>query len=66
MLKKEQIDILEKYNIEYKNKSIKEILEILDEEMLKYMDKNYNPTPDYMVLERLYDSIYDIETKKEA
>lgn len=61
MLSNEQIDILKKYNIPYKNKSIKEILDFLDEEMLKYLDKDYNPTSKYIELEKLYDSIFDNE-----
>jgi hypothetical protein len=63
MLSNEQIDILKKYNIPYKNKSIKEILDFLDEEMLKYLDKDYNPTSKYIELEKLYDSIFDNNRK---
>jgi hypothetical protein len=63
MLSNEQIDILKKYNIPYKNKSIKEILDFLDEEMLKYLDKDYNPTSKYIEPEKLYDSIFDNNRK---
>jgi hypothetical protein len=59
MLSNEQINILKKYNIPYENKSIKEILDLLDEEMLKYLNKEYNPTPKYIELEKLYDNIFD-------
>lgn len=63
-MKKEHIEILEKYNIDYKNKSIVELLDFLDEEMLKYFDKDYNPTPQYRELQRLYDELYDLEDTK--
>ena len=59
MITKKQMEILKKYNIKYENKSINELLELLDEEMLKYLDKNYEPTPQYLELEKLYDTIYD-------
>lgn len=65
MLTNEQKLILEKYNISYElTMSTNEILEIIDEEMLKYLDKNYEPTPEYLELEKLYDNIYDSNFEK--
>lgn len=61
-----QIEILKKYEINYEKLNQKELLIEIDDVMTTYLDKNYNTTPEYMELERLYDSIYDIETKKEA
>lgn len=60
----EQIKILEKYNIDYKVDSVDDLLINIDLIMTKYLDKNDEPTKDYMVLEKLYDEVYDLEDTK--
>lgn len=54
----EQIKILEKYNIEYKVETKKDLLINIDFVMTDYVDSNDEPTKDFMVLEKLYDEIY--------
>ena len=55
----ELIELLEKYNIEYKGLSLGDLLIEIDGVMTDYLDDEDEPTDDYMVIERLYDAIYD-------
>lgn len=57
-LTEEQIKILEKYNIDYKVKTKRELLINIDFVMTDYVDSNDEPTEDFMTLEKLYDEIY--------
>lgn len=57
-LTEEQIKILEKYNIDYKVKTKRDLLINIDFVMTDYVDKNDEPTEDFMILEKLYDEIY--------
>lgn len=63
MLTEEQKELLKKYNIQFEDVSINKLLESLDEEMLRHLDKDYEPTAIYLQLEKLYDSILDINQK---
>ncbi|MEG0872940.1 MAG: hypothetical protein RSE00_00810 [Clostridia bacterium] len=56
-LSKEQIELLKKYSINYNVKSKRELLINVDMVMTDYLDKNDNPTEDFMILENLYDEI---------
>lgn len=58
-LTQEQIELLEKYNIPYEGCTLGDLLLNIDSVMIEYLDKDYEPTDDYMVIERLYDEIYD-------
>ena len=58
-LTQEQIELLQKYNIDYNVTTKKELLINIDWVMTDYLDKNDDPTDDFMVLERLYDAIYN-------
>lgn len=60
-LSKEQIETLEKYNIEYKNKSLRDLLIDIDWVMTEYLNQDKEPTEDFMILEKLYDEILDAE-----
>ena len=55
----EQIELLEKYNIPYKGLNLDQLLIEIDWVMTDYLDKRYEPTDDFRVIERLYDAIYD-------
>lgn len=55
----EQIELLEKYNIEYKGLSLGDLLINIDWVMTDYLDKNDEPTDDFRAIERLYDEIYN-------
>ena len=57
-LTEEQIKILEKYNIDYKVKTKRDLLINIDFVMTDYVDSNDEPTADFMILEKLYDEIY--------
>lgn len=63
-LTEKQIELLKKYNIDYKVDSVDDLLINIDLIMTKYLDKNDEPTKDYMVLEKLYDEVYDLEDTK--
>lgn len=58
-LTEDQIKILEKYNINYNFKTIEELLRNIDLVMTDYLDDNDEPTEEYLLLEKLYDEIYD-------
>ena len=57
-LTEEQIEILDKYNINYNVKTKKELLINIDDVMTDYVDENDEPTEDFKVIEKLYDDIY--------
>ena len=63
-LTEKQIELLKKYNVDYKVNSVDDLLINIDLIMTKYLDKNAEPTKDYMVLEKLYDEVYDLEDTK--
>lgn len=63
-LTEKQIELLKKYNVNYKVDSVNDLLINIDLIMTKYLDKNAEPTKDYMVLEKLYDEVYDLEDTK--
>ena len=54
-----QTEILEKYNIDYNVESIGDLLINIDDVMTDYLDENDEPTKDFIVLEKLYDDIFD-------
>lgn len=56
---KKQKDIMKKYNINYDTDKINELLENIDWEMTDYIDKNDEPTKDFLLIEELYDQIYN-------
>lgn len=58
-LTEDQIKILEKYNINYNFKTIKELFRNIDLIMTDYLDDNDEPTKEYLLLEKLYDEIYN-------
>lgn len=58
-LTQEQIELLQKYNIDYNVTTKKELLINIDWVMTDYLDENDNPTDDFKVIERLYDEIFD-------
>lgn len=51
--------ILEKYNINYNFKTIEELFRNIDLIMTDYLDDNDEPTKEYLLLEKLYDEIYN-------
>ena len=58
-LTEDQIKILEKYNINYNFKTIEELLRNMDLVRTDYLDDNDEPTKEYLLLEKLYDEIYN-------
>ncbi|MEG1310314.1 MAG: hypothetical protein RSD06_05510 [Bacilli bacterium] len=58
-LTEKQKEILEEYNIDYNTNIKKELLINIDFVMCDYLDKYDNPTEDFVILEKLYDEIYD-------
>lgn len=58
-LTEDQIKILEKYNINYNFKTIEELFRNIDLVMTDYLDDNDEPTKEYLLLEKLYDEIYN-------
>ena len=56
---KKQKDIMKKYNINYDTDKINELLENIDWAMTDYIDKNDEPTKDFLLIEELYDQIYN-------
>ena len=52
-------DIMKKYNINYDTDKINELLENIDWAMTDYVDKNDEPTKDFLLIEELYDQIYN-------
>lgn len=53
-----QIELLQKYNIDYNVETLGELLINIDWVMTDYLDGNDNPTDDFRIIERLYDEIY--------
>ena len=60
-LTEKQIELLEKYNVNYEVDNIDSLLINVDLVMTDYLDKNDEPTKDFLILEKLYDEIYDLE-----
>lgn len=58
ILKKEQIKILDKYNINYKVDNLRESLINIDYVMTEYVDEQDEPLEQFLELERVYDEIY--------
>lgn len=59
-----QIEILNKYNINYKEcEDISDLLELLNDEMISYVDEDDEPLPEFLELEKVYDEIYDQNTE---
>ena len=58
-LSKEQLDILDKYNIKSDVIYKRDLLINIDDVMTDYVDENDEPTEDFLILEKLYDDIYD-------
>lgn len=58
-LTEDQIKILEKYNINYNFKTIEELFRNIDLVMTDYLDDNDEPTKEYLLLEKLYDEMYN-------
>ena len=56
---KKQKDIMKKYNINYDTDKINELLENIDWAMTDYIDKHDEPTKDFLLIEELYDQIYN-------
>lgn len=52
-------DIMKKYNINYDTDKINELLENIDWAMMDYVDKNDGSTKDFLLIEELYDQIYN-------
>lgn len=60
-LTEKQIELLEKYNVNYEVDNIDSLLINVDLVMTDYLDKNDEPTKDFLILEKLCDEIYDLE-----
>ncbi len=63
-LTEKQIKLLKKYEVNYKVEDIDNLLINIDLIMTKYLDENDEPTEDFLILEKLYDEIYDSEDAK--
>ena len=59
ILTKKQKELLEEYGIDYDVQTLRELLINIDSVMTDYLDADEEPTEDFMILERLYDEIYD-------
>lgn len=59
IISENQKTILKKYKIDYNTDDINELLKRIDFEMTKYVDKNDEPLKDFLILEKIYDEIYD-------
>ncbi len=59
-LSDEQIKVLDKYNINYKEcEDISDLLDILNDEMISHIDDNDEPLPEFLELQKIYDYIYE-------
>lgn len=63
-LTEKQIELLKKYNVDYKVDSVDDLLINIDFVMTDYVDSNDEPTEDFIILEKLYDEVYDLEDTK--
>lgn len=54
-----QKEIMKKYNINYDTDEINELLENIDWVMTEYVDKHDEPTKEFLIIEELYDQIYN-------
>jgi len=64
-LSDEQIKILNKYNIDYKKcEDISDLLDILNDKMILYVDDKDEPTEEFLKLQKVYDSIYETNKNK--
>ena len=53
--------ILKKYNIDYrKYNTLNDLLDDINDEMVSYRDKDDEPLPQFLELEKVYDEIYDL------
>lgn len=58
-LTQDQIKILKKYKIDYTEyDDISDLLDIINDKMVSYTDKNDEPTEEFIELQNIYDSIY--------
>lgn len=59
-LSEEQIKILNKYKIDHEScEDISELLDIINDTMVSYIDDNDEPTKEFLELQKVYDSIYE-------
>lgn len=55
----DQIKILKKYKIDYtKYDDISDLLDIINDKMVSYINENDEPTDEFIELQNIYDSIY--------
>jgi len=56
----EDKDTLTSYKIEVDNyRTLSDLLDIIDEVMVSYVDEQDEPLEDFLILEKIYDRIYD-------
>ena len=56
--------LIEKYKIDVnKYNKLNDLLEEIDEEMTAHVDKDDEPLPEFLELEKIYDEIYDANIK---
>lgn len=60
-----QKDIMKKYNINYDTDKINELLENIDWAMTDYIDEHDEPNKDFLLIEELYDQIYNQNPPKQ-
>lgn len=54
-----QIEILKKYKIDYlKYNELNDLLDVINDIMVSYVDENDEPLREFIELEKLYDEIY--------
>lgn len=55
----EQKQILAKYKIDYsKCENISDLLDLINETMISFVDENDEPTNEFLELQKVYDAIY--------
>jgi len=56
----EDKDTLTSYKIEVDNyRTLSDLLDIIDEVMVSFVDEQDEPLEDFLILEKIYDRIYD-------
>lgn len=50
---------MDKYNINYNVNNLRELLINIDFVMTDYVDKNDEPTEEFLIIEKMFDEIYD-------